>query len=221
MTTRPLPFFLHTTALAAMGYGYSSLPHTIAGVPIDEMKGGHFQFLTIQGLAIAWLTMLTSMACDLIPSSTLLRNAKRAFLMGALPLAIVISVIYWTLLIFLPTLILLEDPEPSSVAGEPESQRLPLHVDLCLHAIPAISLIVDFYLLEKKYSKSISRYGALSLASVLGTWYACWVEHCAAYNGFFPYPFLTYNPPNVRAMIYAGATAFAAGAFMLLNALHP
>ncbi len=66
----------------------------------------------------------------------------------------------------------------------PEPQRLPLSTDLALHAAPAISLIIDFYLLERKYPKSVSRYGSFVLAAIVGTWYACWVEYCASYNGF-------------------------------------
>ena len=108
-------------------------------------------------------------------------------LLTNMQLAIVISVIYWTLLLAFPHLILPEDPnatEPTSSSAVPEPQRLPLHTDLAIHAVPAISLIIDFYLLEKKYAKNVSRYGALSLAAVLGAWYSSWVEHCASYNGF-------------------------------------
>lgn len=101
-------------------------------------------------------------------------------------LAIVISVIYWTLLLALPHLILPADPNatvPTSASAVPEPQRLPLRTDLALHAAPAISMIIDFYFLERKYPKSISRYGSLVVAAVLGTWYACWVEYCASFNG--------------------------------------
>ena len=35
-----------------------------------------------------------------------------------------------------------------------------------------------------------------------------------------PYPFLTYNPFNIRAAIYIGASLFAAVAFVVMNALH-
>ncbi|KAI0709429.1 FAR-17a/AIG1-like protein [Earliella scabrosa] len=224
MSLKPFPFLLHTTAASVMTYGYLHLPDMVANIPMAQMRGGHFQFLTIQGLCVAWITMLLSVGCDLIPASKILRNAKRAFLMSALPLAIVISVIYWTLLLAFPHLILPEDPnatEPTSSSAVPEPQRLPLHTDLALHAVPAISLIIDFYTLERKYSKNVSRYGSLLLAAIVGTWYACWVEYCASYNGFFPYPFLTHSPFNVRVAIYAGASLFAALAFMGLNALHP
>ncbi|RDX56594.1 hypothetical protein OH76DRAFT_1468122 [Lentinus brumalis] len=224
MSIKLFPFLLHTTAATVMMYGYAHLPDVVANMPMANMKGGHFQFLTIQGLCIAWITMVLSIACDIIPSSRVLKSTKRAFLMSALPLAIVISVIYWTLLLLLPHLILMPDPnasEPTSSSAMPEPQRLPLSTDLALHAAPAISLIIDFYVLERKYPESISHYGSFVLAAIVGTWYACWVEYCASYNGFFPYPFLTQNPFNVRVAIYAGASSFAALAFIAINALHP
>ncbi|RPD66307.1 hypothetical protein L226DRAFT_195280 [Lentinus tigrinus ALCF2SS1-7] len=241
MSVKLVPFLLHTTAAAVMTYGYIHLPDVVANMPMANMKGGHFQFLTIQGLCIAWIAMILSICCDLVPSSSeclcyranspipivlpgILKSAKRACLMSALPLAIVISVVYWTLLLLLPHLILMADPnasEPTSSSTMPEPQRLPLSTDLALHAAPAIALIIDFYLLERKYPKTVSRYGSFVFAAVVGTWYACWVEYCASYNGFFPYPFLTQNPFNARVAIYVGASTFAALAFMALNALHP
>ena len=50
MAPSPLPLLLHTTAVGIMTYGYLALPDVLMGViPIDTLKGGHFQFLTIQG----------------------------------------------------------------------------------------------------------------------------------------------------------------------------
>ncbi|KAI0673054.1 FAR-17a/AIG1-like protein [Trametes maxima] len=204
-----------------MTYGYLHLPDVLAHIRMSEMKGGHFQFLTIQGLCLAWATMLVSLA--LLCPSDLLRNAKRVLLMIALPISIVISTIYWTLLLFLPHMILMSDPEettPTSSSLVPEPTRLPLQVDLALHAAPAISMFIDFYFFEKKYSKTASRWGSITLMALAGSWYSTWVEHCASYNGFFPYPFLTENPYNIRVAIYVAATTFAAVSFMVLNALH-
>ncbi|KAI1794523.1 FAR-17a/AIG1-like protein [Ganoderma leucocontextum] len=208
---RFLPFLLHTTAVAVMTYGYLHLPDVVGNMRMQNMKGGHFQFLTIQGLCIACITMVLSLGCDLIPS------------LISIQLSIVISAIYWTLLSTMPHMILMGPPServPTSSRAVPELERLPMHTDLALHAAPAISLILDFYVLEPKYPKSVSRYGSLVVAAILGTWYACWVEYCASYNGMFPYPFLTYNPFNIRMAIYIGASLFAAVAFMVMNALH-
>ena len=52
MSFKPLPFMLHTTAAAVMAYGYLHLPDIVANMPMENMKGGHFQFLTIQGYVL-------------------------------------------------------------------------------------------------------------------------------------------------------------------------
>ncbi len=49
MSIKPFSFLLHTTAAAVMMYGYAHLPDVVANMPMANLKGGHFQFLTIQG----------------------------------------------------------------------------------------------------------------------------------------------------------------------------
>ncbi len=49
MSIKLFPFLLHTTAATVMMYGYAHLPDVVANMPMANMKGGHFQFLTIQG----------------------------------------------------------------------------------------------------------------------------------------------------------------------------
>lgn len=158
-------------------------------------------------------------------------------------MSIVISTIYWNLLLFMPHMILMADPEettPTSSSQVSGPARLSLPVDLALHAAPAIAMFIDFYFFEPRYSKSVSRRGSIALAALSGSWYSWWVERCASYNGFckyfaplhitstltlmflsVPYPFLTENPYNIRVLIYTGATVFSAVSFMVLNALHP
>lgn len=102
-------------------------------------------------------------------------------------LAVVISSIYWTLLIFFPKLIL-RAPEPGELGPTssdevPELLRISRSLDLSLHAAPGTFLLLDFYLFELKYSKFHARYGGAAVAAVAGIWYACWVEYCASYNG--------------------------------------
>ncbi|EMD32693.1 hypothetical protein CERSUDRAFT_143212 [Gelatoporia subvermispora B] len=211
-------------ALAIMTYGFASLTTLPADEWIKLQKGGHYQFLTIQGVVVAWLTMAVALVADFLPSLILLKAMKRALFMIAMPLAVLITSVYWTLLAFTPHLILTPDPAttvltfPSTV---PSCQRIPLRIDLALHATPAISLLSDFVLFERKYPKSQARYGATIMAAIAGLWYACWVENCAQYNGVFPYPFLTQSPFTVRITIYAGASTLVLVSFWMLNALHP
>ncbi|KAG1756523.1 FAR-17a/AIG1-like protein [Suillus paluster] len=221
---RPAALFLHGAAVGVMAYGFLSLKKLPMDAWIRTQKGGHFQFLTIQGLASAWLTMALSLGCDILPSFTALRTAKRASLMISLPLAFVISAVYWSLLLLFPSLILqrpLLGSEPSSSLAVPELIWIPLKIDLSLHLAPLVALLADFTFFEKKYTRKQVQIGAPLVVLVCGTWYTCWVEYCASYNNTFPYPFLTENPFNIRIGIYTFVSFLAWGCFCLINALHP
>lgn len=98
-------------------------------------------------------------------------------------LEVTISSIYWTLIALFPHLMLMAEPstsEPSAAAG---LMRIPLSVDLALHAVPAIALVLDFFFFERKYTKyQVAR--VLPLTAILfGLWYVSWVEYCASHNG--------------------------------------
>jgi len=184
----------HGGSAALMCWGFQQL-HTLA---IHEwlvrQKGGHFQYLTNQGLVLATITMAISFFIDLAPSKPL-KQAKRALLLIALPLAVVISSIYWTLLSFAPFLIL--PPENQNTTGEPSSAidpdatdidplllfRIPFSLDLTLHASPVLALLIDFFLLEEKFPHRAVRRTAPLLALLYGIGYGIFVEYCAAANG--------------------------------------
>ncbi|KAL0573273.1 hypothetical protein V5O48_008680 [Marasmius crinis-equi] len=213
---------------------------------ISSQYGGHFQYLTIQGLVIAGVTMASSVLLDLFPSSKAILTFKRALFMIAMPLAAVISSVYWMLLLLDPSLIL-QEGEP--LTGDPlvnESieklvlVRIPLPVDLSLHLAPAVSLLLDFFVLEKKFEPREVKYTAPLVALAYTVFYGAWVEHCAKRNDGLceinsyrrvaatsndfdppdPYPFLTLNPFSIRLVIYAGAGLFSYLSFAGLNRLH-
>lgn len=178
---------------------------------IRSQYGGHFQNLTIQGLILAWLTMLTGLIIEMFPSSSTLRALKRHLFLIAMPLAVVISLIYWTLILLLPSLIVQSD-----------DLRLPLSIDLALHASPASALLVDFFIFDTKYEEREFKYRVPFAATVFAAWYGLWVEHCAENNnGIFPYPFLTENPLEIRVVIYVVAALVAIMSFRLINSFHP
>lgn len=103
----------------------------------------------------------------------------------------VISSIYWTLLLLFPVLII----QPSQPGSSPPSSsaelglvRIPLWIDLALHAMPALALVVDFMLFEVKYSRKAVVLNAPIATSLFAVWYSCWVEHCAKINGTCTFP---------------------------------
>jgi len=223
-TVYPIPggsAILHAVAAVVMAYGYIGIHKLPLTRHIDEQVGGHFQFLTIQGLAISWVTMVISLLCDLFPSVKFFRRAKRAFLMISLPLNVVIATIYWSLLAFFPHLIL----QRSEIGvSEPSSShhaliRLPLHIDMSLHLSPVFFIVADFFVLEAKYSYWEASRWAPVVTALFGCWYGSWVEVCAAANGHFPYPFLEVHFP-LRVLIYVTVSAVGYAAFRFINSFH-
>lgn len=217
---------LHAGGGGIIFYGYNSLKRLEVYPDTTAQYGGFWQYLTIQGIYLAGLTMVASLMLDLFPSIGMMKTIKRSLLMLTLPLNVVISLIYWSLILLLPAMILqkaktLSDDSPSSNAMIEMLFYIPLDMDLALHAAPAISLALDFFLFERKYSRRVTNFVAPLLALAYTAWYGWWVEHCAAKNNeIFPYPFLTDNPFRIRLVIYAGAGLIAPLSFRLLNSLH-
>ncbi|KAJ3927619.1 MAG: FAR-17a/AIG1-like protein [Lentinula lateritia] len=221
--SRTARILLHSAAAAIMISGYHNLTKLPINAFISTQYGGHLQYLTIQGLFVTCAATLISLLIDLFPSVNALKPLKRILLIIAMPLSITISSIYWPLLLLATQLILQNGSgEPSSSPHAPQPLlRIPLPMDLSLHAVPALTLLVDFLLFEKKYTRKEIRYGGTSISVVYTIFYAWWVERCAGFNGGrFPYPFLTDNPFEIRLAIYVGAGMLAFSSFWLINRVH-
>lgn len=109
-----------------------------------------------------------------------------SLILFSMKLAVVVTSIYWSLLLLFPHLILQGKPgatPPSSTSTtQAEIFRIPLSLDLSLHAVPAISLLIDFFAFERAYGPFEAGPGATIAASLFGLWYSIWVEYCAGYN---------------------------------------
>ncbi|KAF8518421.1 FAR-17a/AIG1-like protein [Hysterangium stoloniferum] len=225
MTRTSGSLILHTLSCGIMFWAFKQLDT----VPMDERikvgRGGHWQFLTIQCLAIAGLTMVLGALADLFPSVSGIRKHQRKLLMVSLPLAVIVSMIYWSLILFAPSLILPPAPDFDSVLSSSSAAsplaRVPLPLDIALHASPLITLLLEFILYQEPYSSYDVSYTAPVLIIVAGIWYGSFVEYCASYNKSFPYPFLTNNILGVRIIIYSCATLLALLTSRAVNALHP
>jgi hypothetical protein len=127
--------------------------------------------------------------------------------------------------------------EPSSTYETLALAWVPLDIDLSLHAVPAMSLFLDFFLFQRSYSRSDTNHKAPLFAIIFAVWYGWWVERCASFNGVcmwavcmirdfstnyltVPYPFLTDNPFEIRVAIYIGATSIALVSLWVLNGAH-
>jgi len=137
----------------------------------------------------------------------------------------VISIIYWMLILLLPSMIVPEKEPTGEPSADPLGKHvpelffIPLPMDLALHLWPFITLATHFFFTETKYSTKTARVWAPLCAVAFGLWYSAFQEWCAAYNKTFSYPFLNVAFP-IRVMIYLGSIGIATGGFTVLNSLH-
>jgi len=213
---------VHTVPLLCMRWGFGALGEFVPDAWINQQRGGHFQFLTIQGLFLAKATLVLCIMSDFLPQNLALMRTRRAALMIALPLSIVVSAIYWSLITLAPGLIAMT-PVNDTSTGEPTSQSpiffLPLPVDVALHLSPVLSLALHFLLVEKAYNKRWQKLWAPLAAVSYAAFYASFQEWCASANGTFSYPFLNV-PIQGRLGIYTAATLLAIGSFRVMNKVH-
>jgi len=164
--------------------------------------------------------MALSVLADTLPKNRSVIRAKRLMTMMSLPLAAVVSTVYWSLVLLAPSLILppsVDSPKDSS--APPKLAYISRDVDLMVHLFPALFLSIDFYLLEEKYfGMDVTSYAPL-MSIVFAVWYSSWIEYLAVFNRRFPYPFLEHPFPT-RVVIYAATATFGYMSFRLLNWWH-
>lgn len=137
----------HILALAVFTYAFQSLHQlsTISGFDIESQFGGHYQFLTNLGLWISRLGMILALLNDFVPNKALLKRAKMSVCVAALPIETLISILYWSVMSINPELLI--PPKKVADPSNPaqfifETIRIPLSIDLSLHAAPAMFLLV-------------------------------------------------------------------------------
>lgn len=100
-------------------------------------------------------------------------------------ISIVVASVYWPLILFAPHLMVAQEPvNQPNLDAPPPLFRIPLDIDIAMHGLPGPFLLLDFFLLENKFSKETVNKAGPILAAVIGSVYAVWVEYCASYNGF-------------------------------------
>ncbi|KAF2790710.1 hypothetical protein K505DRAFT_377341 [Melanomma pulvis-pyrius CBS 109.77] len=147
---------------------------------ISESYGWHFQYLTIIGISISTLCFASALLAD-ITSSPALFALKNYLSLVAAPIEILISILYWSLRVIDPALVV-----------PPDLPMLPLATDIGFHFVPAALLTLDNILLSPPWpTRPISPHApliTLVLSTSLAFLYWFWIEHCYTHNGFYPYP---------------------------------
>jgi hypothetical protein len=158
---------LHAAGLASFLASFRYLNNW--ETPISAAFGGHYQFLTILGLALALCTFTVGLLADLILSPALF-EVKNFLAVCSAPLEVLVSILYWGLCAI----------DRSLVA--PPDTRLDLLPDVGFHAAPGLFLTLDLLFLSPPWT--INGFAAMALSQTLACLYWYWVEYCYGRNGW-------------------------------------
>jgi hypothetical protein len=137
--------------------------------PMPVEFGGHYQFLTIIGLALALCTFTIGLLADLTLLPGLFR-VKNFLAVCSAPLEILISILYWGLCAI-----------DKSLVFPPES-HLDFLPDFGFHAAPSLFLALDLLLLSPPWT--IHGFAIMALSQTIAFLYWFWIEYCYKRNGW-------------------------------------
>ncbi|KAF4962745.1 hypothetical protein FSARC_9193 [Fusarium sarcochroum] len=189
LRTRAFTALFHSLGLFSFTFSFYLL--TTWESMYSRSFGWYFQLLTVLGLATSWITFLLGLLGDLAPCDGIFR-AKNAISVLATPLEVLIAVLYWSIRLHDPALLMPED-----LVIDP----LP---DLGFHLVPAVLLVLDFVLLSPQ--ATITTRSMISLSTILAVLYWCWIELCFYQNGWYPYPMMDQFSAGQRISIFIASS---------------
>ncbi|GBC08866.1 hypothetical protein RclHR1_08440007 [Rhizophagus clarus] len=129
---------------------------------------------------------------------------KNWFMVVSVPLEGLISILYWSMVIYDETLLL-------------DKPRLPILIDFGFHLIPAVCLWTDFLFFAKEFRKSHSHIFYLLTFAFC---YAVWIQFYFAKYGTWPYPILSKLETQQRIGFYFTCFALCTGIYHIGAFIH-
>lgn len=166
---------------------------------------GHYQFLTNIALCLSTLYFTVNFLYHSLKLKNLY-TIKNYLSATCLSLNIVVSLVYWSLKIFLPDLILAK------------GESIPLLLDLKIHLMPLLLTSIDYFFFMDRWN--ISYLTGYAIISACATLYWFWLEYLIVGDASYPYPFLNVEK-NLRLVIFSIISGIAFSAFCLGKLLHP
>ncbi|KAI9467979.1 MAG: FAR-17a/AIG1-like protein [Benjaminiella poitrasii] len=190
-------FFSNVYALRNMNSGMFENPYALG-------FGGQYQYLTILGLTIATVAFALKIIRYFIPQfSTVIYEIVTNI---ATPLEGLISVMYWTMILVDPHLLI-----PKDFPG------IPLLLDCTLHLFPAVFLWIDFLAFDVEFKRSNAHVGVIYVFTVF---YFVWSWYCQNVNGYWAYPFLAEFSLLMRVNFFAGSGLLCWGMYEFGAKIH-
>ncbi|KAI0489613.1 FAR-17a/AIG1-like protein [Xylaria cf. heliscus] len=201
--SRQFSMLLHTTGIVSFLASFRFLAQWETPIPVEF--GGHYQFLTIIGLALALCTFAVGLMADLTLLSSLFQ-VKNVLAVCSTPLEVLITVLFWGLCAIDKNLVF------------PPESKLDFLPNFGFHAAPGLFLALDLLLLSPPWT--IDGFAAVALSQTLALLYWFWVEYCYRRNGWYPYPIFDILSTWQRATLFTFSAFLMTGSTMSLKWLY-
>ncbi|ORE06149.1 hypothetical protein BCV72DRAFT_292331 [Rhizopus microsporus var. microsporus] len=174
MSVKEVRLLINAIGLYSNLYALKNINSTVLQNPYSLGFGGQYQYLTILGLVTATIAFGLKILRYFVPTFSSLIYAIVTNI--ATPMEGLISVLYWSMLLIDPRLLVPED-----------LPRIPLLLDFTLHLFPAIFLWIDFLMFDIDFVRSNAHVLVIYSFTLF---YFIWSSYCHSKNGYWPYPFL-------------------------------
>ncbi|SPO40913.1 uncharacterized protein PSFLO_06395 [Pseudozyma flocculosa] len=219
--TAPLRLLLHATALYSSYFAFTHLGvlEQLLDSIIPDLFGGQSQFLTMNGLGATTATFAVALLRDLVPSLPL-GWLKTALLSASLPYEFLITLLYWGLRLYDPSLVVppktIYDPADPGQVLRVENVPIPLAIDASLHGFPGLFLLIEYLAFSRaRGGGSSDRHGNGDRGRKTRL---AWCV--AAGLAYVAYPLLEALSAPQRLVLYSGCLAIVLAASVALEKVH-
>lgn len=203
MASKTLSATLHATG--ALGFAATYVWTLYVPNPLRNGFGGPFQFLTIISLTLSYATFAAGLLADLTRNRHLVA-CRAAFSLCATPLEVLVTLLYWGLAAYDRELL------------TPPEHKIPILLDLSLHALPAVLLVLDFMYLSPAWGTTALRSVAVDCS--IAAAYLTWLEYCFSRNHWYPYPLLLVLSPEQKVLLTAVSALLMVASTTSLQWIH-
>ncbi|RKP25317.1 FAR-17a/AIG1-like protein [Syncephalis pseudoplumigaleata] len=171
----------------------------------DNAFGWHFMYLTIIGLGLSAMVYFLALLHDIRPHPGI-DHAKQLCLVVAYPIEALITILYWSIVLY----------DDHLMHGD-DQERLPFLLDATYHLFPAIALWIEFLAFSDNFKRSIKHIYVIYSFALL---YGIWLQVCYYYNGFWPYPFFHLMEHHHRVAVYLSSATLCSFIYMTGATVH-
>ncbi|KAL3678402.1 hypothetical protein R1sor_021358 [Riccia sorocarpa] len=210
-------FLFHFSSFAFFAYVfYWHFTPEAEKLPQAGDFGWFYKFLTFWGFNFQLVTLFVCVLGHLNSKSEGLKRLANDLSCSAFPLANVITLMYWLILVITmkPVDVEVDGGVHRTVThGLRSPVAAPWYINLTVHLFNTIIAWVDITICERSF-----RPRASAICYAFGITYVCWSQYASSVNKMYPYPFLNDMPEPQGYILVSLVSLLAMYSFLRIGA---